>query len=118
MLLKLEGFGKTRFNPLFDCVEIYTKHLGAGGRLMNLKIVWKTIGTRLDSVLLDCGHRVEVVAYAWSSTTMISSFISHLFLVYYRFLAYVKWHPKTHRRLRRKLSTHASIRMNGRTHSL
>ena len=29
---------------------------------MNLKIVWKTIGTRLDSVLLDCGYRVEVVA--------------------------------------------------------
>ena len=43
-------------------MEIYTKHLGAGGRLVNLKIVWKTIGTRLHSVLLDCVYRVEVVA--------------------------------------------------------
>ena len=48
-------------------MEIYTKHLGTGGRLMNLKIVWKTIGKRLDSVLLDCGYRVEVVAYVWGS---------------------------------------------------
>ena len=45
---------------------------------MNLKIVWKTIGARLDSVLFDCANRLEVVAYVWSTTTTISSFISRL----------------------------------------
>ena len=42
---------------------------------MNLKIAWKIIGTCLDIVLLDCGHRVEVVADVWSSTMWKNCFV-------------------------------------------
>ena len=83
---------------------------------MNLKIVWKTIGTRLDSVLLDCGHRSLCVEFDNNDKFIYFSFISRLLPVSRLCKMASKNPPPPQKKI--ILSTHASIRMNGRTHSL